>query len=125
MKNGIKAAFRRQGIHCRGVRVYGRTGRSEALKKLPNAALRWQMQSFYRRLDALRRERVGAHRMLKKQVRGMGAVRRLQTIPGVGPVTARTITAWVVDPLRFRSRRASPTGSRRAVPAPRNGASGS
>ncbi len=73
VKNGIKAAFRRQGIHCRGVRVYGRTGRSEALKK---------------------------------QVRGMDAVRRLQTIPGVGPVTARTLVAWVVDPLRFRSRKA-------------------
>ena len=103
-KNRIKALARRQGLRCRGASVYQSAGRAEALGRLSDAAARWQMQSLYRQLDALRRERVGAHRVIEKAGRPFRALlSRLTTIPGVGPVTARTLVAWLADPGRFRS----------------------
>ena len=104
-KARIKALCRRQGIRCRGVGVYRRAGRTEVLRQLPGA-LRWPMESLYRQLDQVRVERVGAHRVLGRLTRGMQIVRRLDGIPGVGSVTARTLVAWIADPGRFRSRSA-------------------
>jgi transposase len=102
-KNSIKALYHRQGIACRGVQVYRAAARKGLLKRLPSAALRWQMESAYRQLDFLRAERVGAHRVLVRQGRGLAVIRRQQSIPGVGPVIARTLVAWVGDPSRFKS----------------------
>lgn len=106
VKNRIKGLFRRQGICCRGKAVYWRGERAKLLEALPNGALRWQMESLYRELDGLRRERVGAHRLLAQMTRRMPVVGRLQTTPGIGPITARTLVGWIVDPGRFRSRNA-------------------
>lgn len=104
VKNCLKALCRRQGIPCRGVKVYQAAGRKKVLQEASSAALRWQLESLYRQLDFLRVERVGAHRLLARQVRGMPIVGRLQGIPGVGPITARTLVAWIVDPQRFQKR---------------------
>lgn len=105
VKNRIKGLCRRQGIRYRGVRVYGRRGREEALSRM-SGALRWQMESAYRQLDLLGRERVGVHRVLGRMSRGLGEVGLLDTIPGVGAITARTMVGWIVDPDRFKSRNA-------------------
>jgi len=83
--------------------VYRAAERKGLLKRLPSAALRWQLESAYRQLDFLRAERVGVHRVLVRQGRGLAVIRRQQSIPGVGPVVARTLVAWVVDPTRFKS----------------------
>jgi len=103
-KNQLKAFCRRQGIRCKGTRVYHSAGRGEVLKLAANALVRWQMESLYRRLDQLRRERVRSRRMVSKQAGRVRAVRRLRTIPGVGPVTGPAMVAWIADPVRFRSR---------------------
>jgi hypothetical protein len=55
---------------------------------LPNASLKWQ-------LDMLRRERLGAHRVVSKMSRKLPEVARLKTIPGVGAIVAPTIVAWI------------------------------
>jgi len=106
VKNRIKGLCRRAGIGYRGVAVYGRPGRADVLAEMPSAGLRWQMQSLYRQLDLLRRERVGAHRVLDRMTKKTSVVGLLQTIPGVGPITARTLVGWIVAPDRFRSRNA-------------------
>jgi hypothetical protein len=41
-----------------------------------------------------------------RQVKRLPVVKRLKTVPGVGPVTRRTIVAWLVVPGRFKSRKA-------------------
>jgi transposase len=104
VKNQIKALCRRHLEPCKGHGVYRSAGRRRAARALPNAALRWQMESLGRRLDLLRTERVVSHRLLGRLGREMPAVKKLQTIPGVGPVVAPTIAAWIVDPARFHSR---------------------
>jgi transposase len=105
-KNRIKALCRRNAIPCKGAAVYHATGRKETTGKLPNAALRWQMESLYRQLDALRLERVRARGMVLKQARKTKVVKHLRTIPGVGPKTGPVIAAWIADPRRFRNRNA-------------------
>lgn len=104
-KNRIKALCRRRGIRCRGTGVYRAAGRPGVLEPLP-AEWKWQMESLYRQLDLARRERVGAHRVLGRLTRKMPLIARLDGIPGVGPMTARTIVGYIVDPDRFKSRSA-------------------
>ena len=68
---------------------------------MPNASVRWQMRSLYRRLDATRLERVRAHRMVTKHAKKIPVVKRLRKVPGLGPRTAPILVAWIVDPGRF------------------------
>lgn len=104
MKNQLKALCRRHGIRCKGIGIYRSAGRSAFLELAPNALVRWQMQSLYRRLDQLRRERVRAGRMVKNQARKVGVVKTIETIPGIHHVTGPAIIAWLADPDRFKSR---------------------
>lgn len=105
-KNRIKSLCRRCGIRYSGADVYRSANRAQVLTQMTEAGLRWQMQSLYRQLDMLRRERVGAHRMTGRLARKLPVVRRLQSAPGVGRMTAQTLVAWIVDPARFKSRNA-------------------
>jgi transposase len=106
VQNRIKALGRRQGIRTRGKGIYWHARRPTVLTKMPNPALRWEMESLYRQLDLLRRERVGARRLLGHWTRPLPVIARLQGIPGVGPITARTLVGWIADPCRFKSRNA-------------------
>jgi transposase len=105
VKNRIGALCRRHGIG-RGQAVYWHGERRRVLERMGNRALRWQMESLYRQLDHLRRERVGAHRVIGRWTKGLEVIRRLQTPPGSGPITARTLVGWIADPHRFRNRHA-------------------
>lgn len=105
-KNRIKALCRRVGIRYRGKGVYSAASRPDVLGQISEAGLRWQMNSLYRELDLLRRERYGVRRTVKGMARQLKVIDRLQSAPGAGPITARTVVAWVVDPGRFRSRKA-------------------
>jgi transposase len=62
VRNRLKGLLRRHAIPTAGVSVYRVEGRKAILAKLPNAHLRWQLESQYRLLDQLRAERVAAHR---------------------------------------------------------------
>jgi transposase len=104
--NRIKALCRRQGIRCRGKALYWRAQRPKVLAKMPNPAVRWQMESLYRQLDLLRSERFGVRRVLGRWTRSLSVIARLDGIPGVGPITARTLVGWIADPCRFKSRNA-------------------
>jgi len=106
VKNRIKAMCRRHVIRYRGGSVYRSANRGGVMERLPSAELRWQMGSLYRELDLFRRERVGTHRIIRRICKGIPDVALLMSIPGVGPITAQTIVAWLVDPRRFKSRNA-------------------
>lgn len=106
VKNKIKALCRRHGIRTRGTAVYIKKNRKEVMNALPGPCLRWQLQSLYRRLDGLRRDRIGAHRAMSGMIKNLPEVKLVQSIPGLGPKTARVVVAWIVDPHRFKSRSA-------------------
>ena len=104
VRNKIKGLCRRNGIPSAGTGVYARSGRQRVLAKLGSAAMRWQMESLYRLLDALEAERRRASKRTGSLAKKVGPVERLCTIPGVGPMVARTLVAWIAEPQRFRSR---------------------
>jgi len=106
LKNRIKGLCRRHGVRYEGTRVYLAAGRQKVLRKMPQPAVEWQMKSLYRRLDHVRAERVGLHRVLQRLGKSLPVLKRLRTIPGFGALTARAVVAWIVDPLRFKSRKA-------------------
>jgi len=102
----IKALCRRHGVAYRGKALYARRNRGEYLERLGRRAAREHLASLYRMLDAARTERVTIRRELRAVCRGMPLLGRLLTIPGIGPVVARVLVAWIVDPGRFKSRSA-------------------
>ena len=104
VKNRIKGLYRRNGVRCKGTSAYRAAARQEMLERLPNAGLRWQMESLYRQLDTLHTERVGNRRILANQARKIDVIKRLPSIPGISIRTAWVLVAWIVDPLRFKSR---------------------
>ncbi len=106
VKNKIKALYRRHGIRAVGKGVYRKTNRNKVMSALPNSSVSWQMQSLYRQLDVFRKERIGTHRVLSTLNNKFPEVKLLQSVPGLGPKTARVIVPWIVDPLRFKSRSA-------------------
>jgi len=106
VKNRIKALFRREGISARGVGVFKPDGRKTATEQIGSPAMQWQLKSLYDQLNLLTRQRQRAHRLSARQGRGLPVVKRLQSTPGVGPITAQTLVAWIVTPQRFKSRSA-------------------
>ena len=103
-KNRLKALCRRHGIPCRGTGIYGSAGRAQALKIAPNAFVKWQLESMYRRLREVRLERARARQLVGKCAKKLPAIKRIKTAPGMGPTTAPTVVAWILDPTRFKSR---------------------
>lgn len=105
-KNQLKALCRRHGIRCKGTRVYRSAGRGEVLKLAPNAFVRWQLESLYRQIDQLRREKLRAGRLIARHAKKLRVITRLKKIPGLARLTAPTLVAWITDPGRFKSRSA-------------------
>jgi len=103
VKNGIKALARRNGLCARGKRLYRRKEREEVLEDISSAAMRWQMESLGRELDMLSEEISKAEGMIGRLCGALPMSQRLQSVPGVGPIVAATIVAWIVDPARFKS----------------------
>ena len=100
-RNRIKGLYRRYGVAYRGRSVYGRRGRKRLIDELAEPMARWQIDSLYRQLDLLVDERKNARRHLRKISQTIPTVSRMQGIPGVGPITAWTLVAWIADPTRF------------------------
>ena len=57
-KNRLKALCRRNAVACAGKSIYTMDGRKTAAKEMPSPGLRWQLESLWRRMDQVRRERV-------------------------------------------------------------------
>jgi transposase len=106
VKNRVKGLCRRYAIKCRGQSVYNRHKRTAVLQALPAGGLRWQMASLYRRLAFGLRERREGHREMRALDAQLPVIARLQTMPGVGRIIARTVVVWIVDPGGFKNRNA-------------------
>jgi transposase len=98
----IKALCRRHGVSYKGNNVLVKNQRGAFLLAIGSLG-RFQMESLYRQLDEGRKECVRANREVKKHLGPLPLYARLTRIPGIGPVTARTLIAWIVDPRRFKS----------------------
>ena len=105
-KNALKALCHRWAVPCKGTRIFTKDARDEFCTQLPTSPLRWQFQSLARRLDSIGLERIRAKRTVARLSRKLPVIEKLTTVPGIGSVGSHTLVAWIVDPARFKSRRA-------------------
>ncbi len=104
IKCQIKARLRRQGVITRGNVVYGMKGRLNALDQVKSDSVRKVIEQDYMLLDYLSSAKTEALRNLIEASRRFSVIKRLEKIPGVGPVLAARFVAYVGDPHRFNKR---------------------
>ena len=103
-KNRLKSRFRRRGIECTGTQVYRPEGRSRRLQELP-VPLRPAVELLGAELDSLEQLKAAAEEAMLEESHRHPISRRLETIPGLGPVRVAQIVPIVVTPQRFRTTR--------------------
>ena len=110
LKNRVHAILHRHGILHDFADLFGAQGR-RMLTRLANDAKnarlresgRATLKGYLQLLDHLRRQIATVTRTIYRQLRKTPEARRLQGLPGVGPILAHTILAEVGDFRRFRS----------------------
>jgi transposase len=110
LKNRTHAILHRHGILHDFSDLFGVQGR-RMLTRLANDAknprlresARATLKGYLQLLDHLRRQIATVTRTINRQLRATPEAKRLQGLPGVGPVLAHTILAEVGDFGRFRS----------------------
>ena len=110
LKNRVHAILHRHGILHDFADLFGAQGR-RMLTRLANETReqrlresgRATLKGYLQLLDHLRRQIAAVTRTVYRQVRATPEGKRLQGLPGVGPVLAHTILAEVGDFARFRS----------------------
>ncbi len=103
-KNRVRALFRARGIGGVDRRVYGADERHVFIRKLPKAR-RALAELLYAELDQLVACHDRAEKWLRAEAKRSGPVKRLEKVPGLGPIRAAQLVAVVVTPHRFRTKR--------------------
>ena len=98
----LKAFCRKEGVAYKGRKIYQKQGH-EALRPQFSKSSQFQFSSLFRMLNGARVERVLVRHELRRYSLNLPVIARLQSVPGIGPVIARTLAAWIVDPGRFKS----------------------
>ena len=106
IKNKIKAKFRQNGIQCSGITVYSETYREEWEKKLPQeTTVLLILDGLWRQLkqsEQTEKELLAAAKALAKQY---PEIKHFEAIPGIGFISAATISAILETPYRFADKR--------------------
>jgi transposase len=110
LKNRIHAILHRHGIlhdfadlfGTQGRRMLTRLANDERDRRLRESG-RATLKGYLQLLDHLRRQIAAVTRAIYRHLRATPEGKRLQGLPGVGPVLAHTILAEVGDFCRFRS----------------------
>lgn len=106
IKNKIKARFRSKGVQCTGESVYSKRYRQEWRGKLPDEpGLLMILENLWLQMDQLEEMTKRILAEAKKQSKQYPEIRRFQEIPGVGFITAATISAILETPWRFANKR--------------------
>jgi transposase len=102
-KNQLKALYRARGIAPEDA-LYAPTQRESWLRKLPRP-YRTRAEMLATQLDALVASHTEAEAWLLREAERVPVTKRLQTVPGIGPIRAAQIVAIVITPERFRTKR--------------------
>jgi transposase len=112
LKNRVHAILHRHGILNDFTDLFGAQGRrmltrlaNDAKNPILRESARATLKGYLQLLDHLRRQIATVTRTIQRQLRATPEGRRLQGLPGVGPVLGHTILAEVGDFDRFRSAR--------------------
>jgi transposase len=103
--NRIKSLYTSCGIGCSGRDVYYQRNRQQWLSKLTEGGLRLRAEFLYKQLDHLRPLKADAKKALLREAKQHPAFKKLQQVPGLGPVRVAGIISAVGSPRRFRTKR--------------------
>lgn len=103
--NRLKALYRGRGIKCEGHALYKPEQRAQWLAKLPEAGARCRAQWLLEELEPLQELRRQAKQELLKVSQQQPDAARLRSLPGIGPLRAALLLAYVGTPHRFRTKR--------------------
>jgi len=106
IKNKIKAKFRQNGIRCNGRTVYLKAYREEWKEKLPqDATLLLILEGLWHQLGQSEQCEKELLRAARVQAKHYPEIKHFEAIPGIGFITAATISAILETPHRFASKR--------------------
>ncbi len=106
IKNKIKAKFRQNGIQCTGTTVYSRTCRDEWKGKLSQDATSLLiLEGLWRQLEQSEQTEKELLAAAKAIARNYPEIRHFEAVPGIGFISAATISAILETPHRFADKR--------------------
>ena len=105
LKVQIKSQLRQEGVLVRGESVFEPAHRQELLGRVKSEAIRGIVKDQFEALEALLELQRKARRRMAQFGRRYPELRRLQTIPGFGPICACRFVAYLQTPGRFANKR--------------------
>ena len=106
IKNKIKAKFRQNGIQCSGETVYSKTHRAEWKSKLPqDPALLIILEGLWLQMDQSEENEKRLLAAAKVMAKHYPEIKRFEKVPGIGFISAATVSAILETPYRFADKR--------------------
>jgi len=106
IKNKIKSKFRQNGIHCTGMTVYSETYREEWKQKLPqDQTLLLIVEGLWNHLKESEQTEKNLLKAARNFAKHYPEIKLFEDIPGIGFISAATISAILETPHRFANKR--------------------
>lgn len=106
IKNKIKAKFRENGIQCAGATVYSKTYREEWRRKLPQeATLLLILEGLWNQLERSEQTEKEFLAAARAQAKQYPEIKHFEALPGIGFISAATVSAILETPHRFADKR--------------------
>jgi len=106
IKNKIKAKFRQNGIQCTGSTVYSQTYREEWRRKLPQETTPLLiLEGLWRQLEESEQAEKALLSAARAQAKHYPEIKCFEAVPGIGFISAATISAILETPHRFADKR--------------------
>lgn len=102
--NRLKALYRGRGIKCDGHHIYKPAQRQAWLNRLCEEGARFRARMLFEELEKLTELRRLAKQELLRQGKRQPAYSILCSLPGIGPLRAAILLAFVGTPQRFRTK---------------------
>jgi len=106
-KSRLKACFLFNGIHCEGEKVYSQRYRKKYRERFHGRSGNLNLLDLhYEALDSCRHTKAGHVRVLRNLAKPLHEeLERLQSIPGIGPIGAYTLLAYLENGWRIPNKR--------------------
>jgi transposase len=106
IKNKIKAKFRQNGIQCTGITVFSEAYREEWKSKIPQEATPLLiLDGLWRQLEQSEQTEKELLAAARAQAKHYPEVKHFEALPGIGFISAATISAILETPHRFADKR--------------------
>jgi len=105
-KNKIKAKFRENGIQCNGDTVYQKAHWEEWKQKLPqDATLQLILEGLWHQFKQSEQSEEEILRAAKDLSKNYAEIKHFEALPGIGFISAATVSAILGTPHRFANKR--------------------